>query len=129
MAAGDNLVASPEFPVGLKFNTLQFCTNVLLHIRSREDNEMGDLGLTVLELMQRFRSVLPEFIDEYYENLTGLCTHLMKYSALAESCSKSGAYKGRRLECLQTIKILIDSLESQPDLMRMMKNMHRQAAG
>lgn len=127
MAAGDNLVASPEFPVSLKYNTLQFCANVLTHIRSREDNEMGDLGLGVLELMQRFRSVLPEYLDEYYENVTGLCTHLMKYSALAESCSKSGAYKGRRLETLQSIKTILDSLESQPDLLRMMKNMHRQA--
>lgn len=117
--------AHPEFPVSLKYNTLQFCANVLKHIRDREDTEMGDLGIVSQELLSKFRSVNPEYIDEYYENLTGLCTHLQKYSALAESCSKSGAYKARRLEQLQSIKTILDSIESQPDLTQMLKNMHR----
>ena len=117
--------ASPEFPVGMKYNTLQFCANVLRHIRERKDIELGTLGERTFELLSRFRSVNPQYIDEYYENLTGLCTHLLKYSALAESCSKSGAYRARRLECLESIKVLLNSIESQPDLMQMLKNMHQ----
>jgi hypothetical protein len=117
--------AHPEFPVALKYNTLQFAANVLMHIRGREDTEMGTIGEQMLELLSSFRRVRPEYIDEFYELLTGLCTYLIKYSGLAESCSKSGAYKARRLECLATIKTLIQGIEKQEDVMKLLRNMRR----
>lgn len=114
-----------EFPNALRFNTLQFAANVLLHIRSREDIQLGTLGEKLQPLLSQFRSVKPEYIDEYYEIVTGLCTHLIKYSSLAESCSKSGAYQTKRLACVENIKAMIAEIESQPDVLKMMKNMHR----
>jgi hypothetical protein len=117
---------SVDFPNALRYNTLQFAANVLLHLRSREDAEMGTIGEQVQPLLAQFRSVLPEYIDEYYEIVTGVCTHLLKYSSLAESCSKSGAYQSKRLQCLENIKSMIKSIEDQPDLLKMMRNMHRQ---
>lgn len=117
---------SPEFPVALKYNTLQFSANVLLHIRSREDTEMGAIGETLLPLLQQFRSLQPQYVDEFYEQVTGICTHLLKYSALAESCSKSGAYRDRRIASLNTIKSMIVQLEAQNDLIKMLKGMYRQ---
>lgn len=116
---------SIEFPNALRFNTLQFAANVLLHIRSREDIQLGTLGEKLQPLLSQFRSVRPEYIDEYYEIVTGLCTHLIKYSSLAESCSKSGAYQAKRLACIENIKAMISEIESQPDVLKMMKNMHR----
>jgi hypothetical protein len=117
---------SVDFPNALRYNTLQFSANVLLHLRSREDAEMGTIGEQLQPLLAQFRSVLPQYIDEYYELVTGICTHLLKYSSLAESCSKSGAYHGKRLQSLANIKAMIQSIESQPDVLKMMRNMHRQ---
>src|SRR5438067_931301 len=116
---------STDFPDSLRFNTLQFASNVLLHIRSREDTEMGSIGEQLQPLLAQFRSVQPQYIDEYYEIVTGVCTHLLKYSSLAESCSKSGAYQANRLKCLENIKSMITAIEIQPDLLKMMRNMHR----
>lgn len=118
---------SVEFPNSLRFNTLQFASNVLLHLRSRDDADMGTIGESLQPLLAQFRSVQPQYLDEYYELVTGICTHLLKYSALAESCSKSGAYQTRRLQCLNNVKTMIQQLESQPDVLKMMRNMHRQA--
>lgn len=119
--------AADYFPNALRFNVLQFCSNVLLHMRSREDTEMNTTGEALLPLLSQFRSVRPEYIDEYYELVTGICTHLMKYAALAESCSKSGAYIPKRQVCIQTVKKMIDDFEAQPDMLKMMRNMHRQS--
>lgn len=119
-------MASNDFPNALRYNTLQFSANVLLHLRSREDAEMGTIGEVLYPLLAQFRSVLPQYIDEYYEIVTGVCTHLLKYSSLAESCSKSGAYQSKRVQCLNNIKDMIKAIESQPDVLKMMRNMHRQ---
>lgn len=116
---------STEFPNALRFNTLQFASNVLLHLRSREDAEMGTIGEKLQPLLSQFRSVRPEYLDEYYEIITGICTHLMKYSSLAESCSKSGAYQSKRVACIANIKAMINEVEAQPDVLKVMKNMHR----
>jgi hypothetical protein len=116
---------SVDFPNALRYNTLQFAANVLLHLRSREDAEMGSIGEQLQPLLAQFRSVQPQYLDEYYELVTGICTHLLKYSSLAESCSKSGAYHTKRIACLTNIKNMISSLESQPDVLKMMRNMHR----
>jgi hypothetical protein len=117
---------STEFPNALRYNTLQFASNVLLHLRSREDTQFETIGEKLQPLLSQFRSVLPEYIDEYYEIVTGVCTHLLKYSALAESCSKSGAYQPKRLACVENIKVMVTAIESQPDVLKLMKNMHRQ---
>lgn len=119
-------MASNDFPNALRYNTLQFSANVLLHLRSREDAEMGTIGEVLYPLLAQFRSVVPQYIDEYYEIVTGVCTHLLKYSALAESCSKSGAYQSKRVQCLTNIKDMIKAIEAQPDVLKMMRNMHRQ---
>ena len=118
---------STDFPNSLRYSTLQFAANILLHLRSREDAEMGSTGEQLQPLLAQFRSVVPQYIDEYYEIVTGVCTHLLKYSSLAESCSKSGAYQSKRIQCLTNIKSMVDAIESQPDVMKMMRNMHRQA--
>lgn len=117
---------SSEFPNALKYNTLQFCANVLLHIRNREDTEMGNCGEKLLPLLSQFRSIRPEYVDEFYEMVTGICTHLLKYSALAESCSKSGAYRERRLASLATVKSMIQQLEREEDVLKLMRNMFKQ---
>lgn len=115
-----------DFPNSLRYGTLQFASNVLMHLRSREDAEMGEIGATLQPLLAQFRSVEPKHIDEYYEIVTGICTHLLKYASLAESCSKSGAYLNKRLACLATVKMMIAELEKQTDTMKMMRNMFRQ---
>ena len=119
-------MAASDFPNTLRFGTLQFASNILVHLRSREDAEMGEIGEKLQPLLAQFRSVEPKFIDEYYEIVTGICTHLLKYASLAESCSKSGAYLNKRLAQLQLVKSMISELEKQDDTMKMMRNMHRQ---
>lgn len=114
-----------DFPDSLRYGTLQFAANILLHLRSREDAEMGDIGSILQPLLAQFRSVEPKHIDEYYEIVTGICTHLLKYASLAESCSKSGAYLNKRLACLATVKQLITQFETQNDVLKLMRNMHR----
>lgn len=119
-------MAASDFPDSLRYGTLQFAANILLHLRAREDAEMGEIGSVLQPLLAQFRSVEPKHIDEYYEIVTGICTHLLRYASLAESCSKSGAYLNKRLATLATIKSMIAQFETQSDVMKMMRNMHRQ---
>lgn len=119
-------MAASDFPNALRYGTLQFASNILMHLRSREDAEMGEIGAQLQPLLAQFRSVEPKHIDEYYELVTGICTHLLKYATLAESCSKSGAYLNKRLAQLETVKAMIVEFEKQTDAMKMMRNMHRQ---
>jgi hypothetical protein len=115
-----------DFPPALKFNRLQFGANVLAHLRQREDLNLGNIGSRVAPLLSAYRTVKPEFLDQFYEQLTGLVTHLEKYSALAESCSKSGAYIDRRQEQLNNVLSIVVDLERQPDVLRALEAMRRQ---
>lgn len=124
----NTIMAANDFPIALRYNVLQFSANVLLHLRSREDTNMGTTGEQLLPMLSKFRSIHPQYVDEFYELVTGICTHLQKYSQLAESCTKSGAYTSRREACLGTIKSMIDQLETQTDVMKMLGNMMRRSA-
>ena len=92
---------SLDFPPSLKQNKLAYCGNVLLQLKSRPDLNLGTFGDLTLAFYTRFRSVDPQFLDTYYELLSNLSGYLDRYAMLAESSSKSGAYHGKRIECLE----------------------------
>lgn len=127
------LTPAPEpinyFPNSLRFNTLQYCSNVLLHMRTREDlkDKMGTIGETLLPLLSQFRSVQPQYLDEYYEMLSGICARLITFAGLCESASKSGAYLLKRKQEMEACMSMINALEAQPDLIKFLRNMHRQS--
>lgn len=113
-----------EFPVALKFNNFQYAANVLKNIKGRPEWELETLGDKLLVLLSNFRSIDPQKIDLYYENLYPVISNLFKYSSLAESCSKSGAYTKQRIEHLTSLKSLILTLEIDEFLMTYLASMH-----
>ena len=115
---------SLDFPNALKHNKLSYCGNVLRHLKARPDLGLAKFGNLTLELYSRFRSVEPEHLNTYYEILSQLSGYLDRYSALAESSSKSGAYHVKRLECLEQIKTLIHAFEQDRDTLIILKGMH-----
>jgi hypothetical protein len=106
-------------------NKLSYCGNVLRHIKNRPDLNLGDFGSLTLEFYSRFRSVLPEQLLTYYEILSNLSGYLDRYATLAESCSKSGAYQNKRLECLQQIKTIIHNIEQDVETTAILRGMHQ----
>lgn len=115
------------FPTSLTYNVLQFSANVLLHLRTEPElkERLGKTGIALTPLLSQFRTVEPTKLEAYYEHLSGVCSHLMKFSALCESCSKSGAYRAKREAQFEICKQAIEHLESQPDLIRLMRDMHK----
>lgn len=115
------------FPNALRYNNLQFASNVLLHIRNSVElkEQVGTTGEKVLPLLSQFRSVKDDYIDEYYEILTAICTHLIKFSSLCESCSKSGAYAAKRQAQLNVVLKTISDLEAEADIIKFLENMRR----
>jgi len=116
---------SLDFPDALKQNKLAYCGNVLRHLKIRPDLNLGAFGDLTLELYSRYRSILPEHLDTYYELLSNLSGYLDRYAALAESASKSGAYQGRRVECLEQLKSIIHNLEQDTETTAYLIGMHK----
>lgn len=119
---------SIDFPDALKLNKLSYSGNVLRHLKGRPDLNLGTFGDLTLELFSRFRSVNPEYLETYYELLSNLSGYLDRYASYAESSSKSGAYHKRRIECLEQIKTIIYTLESDAETISILRGMHEQGS-
>ncbi len=115
-----------DFPPNLKYGRLAYGANILLHLRQREDLNLGSIGEKLQPILAGYRQVKPEMLEQFYEMCAGLLTQLAKYSDIAESCSKSGAYKDRRQEQLNVVLIAVSDIEKQPDILRMLAGMRRQ---
>lgn len=117
---------SLDFPVALKLNRLNYGSNILLHLRQRADLNLGHIGERLQPVLAAFRTIRPECLDQFFELLSGILSHLEKYAALAESCSKSGAYQDKRQVQLNNVLTLLLELEKQDDVMRLLESMRRQ---
>lgn len=115
-----------DFPPALRLARLAYASAILLHLRQRQDLNLGHIGEQVQPLISAYRTILPEFLNDFYELVSGLLVHLEKYANLAESCSKSGAYQDRRQEQLNVVLTLLVNLEKDKDVLKMLKNMCRQ---
>ena len=118
-------VESIDFPNSLKLNRISYAANILTHLLGRKDAPMGDIGKSVNQLMLHFRSVRPEFVANFYDILTPVISGLFDYSAVAESCSRSGAYHVRRLTLIEQIKTLVNTIESDAELMTHLSNLQK----
>lgn len=121
-----DIIQNLDFPHALMQNKLAYCGNVLRHLKSRPDLNLGTFGDLTLTFYTRWRSVLPQQLGTYYDILANLSGYIDRYSGLAESCSKSGAYQVRRLECLEQIKTIIHNLEQDTEMLQILKGMHNQ---
>lgn len=117
---------SIDFPSSLKLSRLQHASNVLLHLRSREDLNLGHIGEVLQPILAGYRKILPEYVDNFYELMYTFIRHLNLYCDLAESCSKSGAYQDRRQTSLNDMLAVLTKLERDPDFIRTLTAMQRQ---
>ena len=116
---------SIDFPNNLKFNRLSYGANILLHLRGREDLNMGTIGQRLQPLLAGYRQILPQYLEQFFEQMSGLLKQLEKYANLAEACSKSGAYQDKRQEQLNLLLTVMLDMEKQEDVMRSLENMRR----
>lgn len=119
-----DVIQNLDFPHTLMQNKLAYCGTILRHLKSRPDLNLGSFGDLTLVFYTRWRSIIPKHLNTYYDILANLSSYIDKYADLAESCSKSGAYQVRRLECLERIKTIIHNLEQDSEVVAILKGMH-----
>lgn len=119
----EKLPTSAMFQPMLSTAMLGFAHAVLVYMLRRPD--LPFTAAQVEPLLRRCRSVRPEYLGRYYENLSPLVRALIRYAGLEESVTKSGAYEKDRLAALDSVLRCIRELEDKEnaDVMRMLRGM------
>jgi len=87
--------------------SMNFMHSGLVYIVRRPEVQLSEIqqkGFNTIDtLLKQFRSVMPEFLYQFYEYFSHLNRNVVKYISLEESVTKSGHYEKDRQVTLSRI--------------------------
>ncbi len=100
-------------PDAIRIQNLEHGHRLLVYVLRRPDNEFK--APNIEPLLRNARRVMPEYVKEFYTNLSGLCHALIHYVRMEESCTMSGKYRKDLDAARDKVSRILEQFESAED--------------